>query len=316
MKKFLMHVVLGILLLSFGGAIYVYRSLNVMQHVQITDDLYMVSGQGGNVAVLRTDEGTVLVDTMSFEMQGKKLRKIAEKLTGQPVVMVINSHYHLDHSHGNTAFDADIRYLATSNTLAHLKEKDSKHWQGDAAEHLPNELVDRAKTIRIGGKTLQLMHPGRGHTDGDLTVLFVEDKTLATGDLFFNRYYPNIDLAAGGSVQRWGASIGKTLILPFEFVIPGHGEVSDREGLEQFRAFIDQLAALARTAAKNGWNLQKTNEQALENDLFTEDAGYREIKLILPLGLNRDFVIGKAWLEATGGAKDSDAATGAEPSGG
>ena len=61
----------------------------------------MIKGLGGNVGVLATGDGTVLVDTMTLEAQGAAIRETAEALTGEPVVMIINTHYHLDHTHGN-----------------------------------------------------------------------------------------------------------------------------------------------------------------------------------------------------------------------
>ena len=62
-------------------------------------------------------------------------------------------------------------------------------------------------TLQVGGKTLELIHPGAGHTDGDLVVLFRDEQVLHTGDLMFSGYYPNIDLEAGGGVQQWVATL-------------------------------------------------------------------------------------------------------------
>ena len=71
--------------------------------MKVTDDVHMISGLGSNVGVLRTRDGALVVDTMTFAMQGRAIREHAEKLAG-PVQVLVNTHYHLDHTHGNPAF--------------------------------------------------------------------------------------------------------------------------------------------------------------------------------------------------------------------
>ena len=159
---------------------------------------------------------------------------------------------------------------------------------------LPNHTFTDDLELKVGAKTLQLHHPGRGHTDGDLVVVFVEDETLHTGDLFFNHRYPNIDLEAGGSVAQWGDTLDAVLALPFVHVIPGHGDLSDRAGLMQFQRFMRQLAAVGADAKAHGLSLQDTQRTAN----LTEDAGYQPIEVPLIMALNRPFVIKRAWEEA------------------
>ena len=67
------------------------------------------------------------------------------------------------------------RIFATERTLAYLKALDADYFAG-AEGTLPSETFEGEREVKIGGKTLRLIHPGRGHTDGDLVVLFVEDR--------------------------------------------------------------------------------------------------------------------------------------------
>jgi len=254
----------------------------------------MISGVGGNVGVLATGEGTIIVDTMTFQLQGERIRALAEQLTGEPVALVVNSHYHADHTHGNPGFAAGTRVISTSRTLEHLHSRDSEYWQGDAARLLPTVTFEREHEIRMGSKTIRLLHPGRGHTDGDLVAVFVEDQAIHMGDLMFNRLYPNIDLEAGGSVREWSETIDATLRLSFEQVIPGHGELTDRTGVREFQQFVRELAAVGRRAAEGGASLEET----LETTELETDTGYESI-WFAPY-LDRDFVIRRAWEEATG----------------
>ena len=294
--KIWLKVILSVAVLLAALGLYVFSQVRNLTVEQLTDDVYVIYGLGGNVAVLDTSEGTVIVDTMTLRYQGSRIREQAERLTGKPVVMVINTHYHLDHTHGNPAFEAGTRVVATERTLHHLQMTDASYFSGAAASLLPNETFEDRQELVLGDKTILLYHTGRGHTDGDLVALFLEDAVLHTGDLYFNRLYPNIDLEAGGSVQQWGDTLERVRELPFEQVIPGHGAVSGRESLLQFQNFIRQLADIGQQAATEGW----TREETERTPLLTEDRGYAEVRLIIPVGLDREFVLGRAWEEATG----------------
>jgi len=287
-------IVLAVLVAALG--LYVFSEVRNLTVERLTDDVYVIYGLGGNVGVLDTDEGTVIVDTMTMRYQGRRIREEAERLTGKPVVLVVNTHYHLDHTHGNPAFDAGTRVVATGQTLHHLQVTDAGYFSGPAAALLPNETFEDKHELVLGNKTVLLFHTGSGHTDGDLVALFLEDGVLHTGDLFFNKMYPFIDLEAGGSVQQWGETLERVRELPFNKVIPGHGWVTGREALLQFQRFIRQLADIGRRAAAEGWSREETEQTRL----LTEDEGYGQVRLIVPMGMDREFVLGRAWEEATG----------------
>jgi len=295
MKRWV-KVVLVIAVIVAGLGLFVFSQVRGLTEQRLTDDVWVIFGLGGNVGVLKTDQGTVIVDTMTMQYQGDRIRKEALRLTGKPVVMIINTHYHLDHTHGNPAFEPGTRVVATERTLHHLQTTDGKYFSGAAAALLPNETFEDAREIVMGNKTILLYHTGPGHTDGDLVALFLEDGVLHAGDLYFNRLYPNIDLEAGGSIRQWGDTLDQVLILPFEQVIPGHGAVSGRAPLRQFQGFIRQLAWIGQKAAAEGWTRKETER----TPLLTEDQGYEEVKLIVPIGMNRKFVLRRAWEEATG----------------
>lgn len=291
------QIVVGALVLVallIGG--YVYAQVRALTVEQLTEDLWVLRGLGGNTAVLRTDAGAVVVDTMTFGLQGARIREVARELTGTDTVLIINTHYHLDHTHGNPAFAAGTRVLSTERTLEYLQTIDADFWRGEAAQLLPNETFADRQTLSVGGKTIDLVYPGNGHTDGDLVAVFVDEGVVHLGDLLFNRHYPNIDLEAGGTVQDWPATLDRVLGLRFDRVVPGHGATTDRDGIRQFQAFLRQLGEIGRQAAAEGWTLEQTRA----SDRLTEDAGYEPIEFIVPLGLDRGFVLQRAWEEATG----------------
>jgi glyoxylase-like metal-dependent hydrolase (beta-lactamase superfamily II) len=281
-----------VVLLAVAGT-FVWWQTGRIDVQQIGPDLYVLTGLGGNVGVLTTDEGVVVVDTMTLVRQGDAILARIQEVSDKPVAAILNTHYHLDHTHGNPAFVPGTRVIATARTLTHLRERDTDYWRDSPARDLlPNVTFDGAYHLTLGGKTVRAIHFGRGHTDGDLVVLFVEDRVLHAGDLFFNGHYPNIDLEAGGTLAGWAATLGRVLELPFDRVIPGHGPVTDREGLRRFQEFISSLWAQTKTIAAGGGTL----DDALEKVDLTAFA-LRRMWYAPQLG--RSFVIRRAYEEAT-----------------
>ncbi len=276
--------------------IYLYNQIATLESEKVTDAVHVIFGVGGNTAVLETERGVVVVDTMTFPLQGRRIRDLAERLGGGPTQAIVNTHYHADHTHGNAAWAVGTRIVSTDLTLAYLDHFDGAFWNGAAAGSVPNETFEDTHEMRIGGKTIRSYHTGRGHTGGDLVVLFVEDRVLHTGDLFFHRIYPNIDLEAGGSVREWAATLDRVLALDFDRVIPGHGAVTDRAGLREFRDFVAELAEVARDAAAAGQTLEET----LASANLKNDADFEEMSIPFVFKFDRDFVIRRAWEEATG----------------
>lgn len=294
-RKVLGATLVAALLAVASLAGWVYVQLTNFTYEQIAPDVYAIFGFGGNIGVLRTDVGTVLVDSMAFPMQGKRVREIAEEITGKPVIMVISTHYHLDHTHGNPAMPTDARYVASSATLRHLLSTEPDFWEQHAA-FIRAEMVEREHTFKVGNKTIYTVVAGRGHTDGDLVVLFVEDRVVHTGDLVFLGRYPNIDLEAGGSVRDWAGTLDEVGKLDFDRVIPGHGPSTDRDGLVGFRAFIEELAEAGAHAASQNWTLAET----LQRTQLVHNTDMEDFTVPFVMHLDLEFVITRAWQEATG----------------
>lgn len=280
-----------LLVIVLGG--WAWWRIDRIDVVQVKPGLYVFTGVGGNVGVLVTPEGVVVVDTMTLVRQGTRILARIHELTDKPVVAILNTHYHLDHTHGNPAFVPGTRVIATGRTLTHLRDLDGDFWRDPPARDLlPNVTFDATHELRIGGKTIRAIHPGRGHTDGDLVVLFVEDKVLHAGDLGWNGFYPNIDLQAGGSVREWAQTLGAALELEFDVVIPGHGPLMDRDALRRFQEFMGTLWSETKRVVDRGGSLADAR-----GEVNLEEFGMR--RLWFAPYLSRDFVIRRAFEEAT-----------------
>lgn len=283
-----------------GGAVFavwIIHQLRTFEAESVTPDVWMLSGLGGNVGVLRSERGAAVVDTMTFRMQGERIRETVGALTGREVEVILNTHYHYDHTHGNPGFPLGLRIVATQRTLDLMQAFDSDGFWLSNRGSLPNETFTEMHEIRLGDKTIRSSFLGRGHTDGDLVVHFVEDRVLHLGDLLFLARYPNIDLEAGGSVREWPATLDRVLAMDgWDRVIPGHGAVTDRAGIEQFQRFLRDLWTQVQPMAAAG----KTLEETLAAVELREDEGYTSIVIPGIVRLDRDFVVRRAWEEATG----------------
>jgi len=289
-------VVIGVVILVLGfGAVYVYGRVMTLEVERVTEDVSVIYGFGGTIGVLGTKRGVVIVDTMTFMAQGRRIRELAERIGGGPTQAVINTHYHLDHTHGNPAFAAGTKVVSTQRTRDYLMFFDADYWDEDAAGTVPNVTFDDRHELVIGGKTIRLYHLGRGHTGGDLVVLFKDDRVIHTGDLFFNHRYPNIDLEAGGSVRLWIETLDRILAIDFDEIIPGHGTVTDREGLEAFQRFLQDLWTQASDAVAAG----KTLRETLAAVELRYDEDYEIFSVPFVMRLDRDFVVRRAWEEAS-----------------
>ena len=252
---------------------------------RVKDDLYMISGEGGNVAVYVTGEGVVLVDDMFDRNHADILAQVAS-VTDQPIAYVINTHQHDDHAGGDLKMLPIAEVIAHENVFANLSDIKQPYYEDTPGTPigLPRITFSDAFAIHLGGKTVWAKHFGRGHTNGDVVVYFPDLKVIHTGDLFLasaagRRSEPApdrppgvniyVDYAQGGSFLEWTGTLDGVLGLDFDTVIPGHGAVSTRDDVVKFRADLqamrDRVAALIRMGA--------TKEQVVAT--FETDYGWR-----------------------------------------
>ena len=215
--------------------------------IKVRDDIYVISNVAvpGLTTALITNEGVLLVDD-KFEIDHDNIMKTLKSVTNQPVKYVVNTHYHGDHSGGNAKLQAEGTLAVASDAARATMVKVNQ-------PGLPNITFKEHSSIHLGGKTVELYKVGRAHTDGDIVVLFPEQRVLASGDIFTNGPGTSaelVDYAGGGSAKEWPKAVEQALTLDFDTVIPGHGLVSTRKDLEAYREktirFRDTLAQLVK----------------------------------------------------------------------
>ncbi len=162
---------------------------------KVTGNLYVIMQDGGNVAVMPTSEGVVVVDD-KFAQDAPQIMAKIKTVSDKPVRYVINTHQHGDHTGGNEAMlAAGAEILIQRNARANMVT--------GKQPGLPRITFSDETQVFLGGKEVRARHLGRGHTNGDAVVYFPSERAIHTGDLFVSSGAPFCDTANGGSIQEW-----------------------------------------------------------------------------------------------------------------
>jgi glyoxylase-like metal-dependent hydrolase (beta-lactamase superfamily II) len=194
-----------------------------------------------------TDEGVVLVDA-KFEQDYEGITAQVKSVTDKPVKYVINTHHHSDHAGGNTRFIEVAEIISHKNARANIEGKT----QSSVSPNMkPARITFTDETsVFLGGKEVRARYFGRGHTNGDVFVYFPAQRVIHMGDMMAG-VTPLIDYPGGGSIVEWSKTVDAAVAaFDFDKVIPGHGTVTNRAGLQTYRDNVVKLrtevAALVR----------------------------------------------------------------------
>ena len=242
---------------------------NVAAIEQVKDNLYVITGGGGNTAALVTGEGVVLVDTKNPGW-GEAILDQLRTVTDEPVTMIINTHTHGDHVGSNVDFAQPVEVAAHANTRTNMERMPAFQSAG-GRQYLPGRTYEDRLTLLDGANRIDLHHFGAGHTNGDSIVVFTALGVAHTGDLFAWKGVPYIDVGNGGS----GVQYPKTVLAAadgiqgVDMVIPGHSPVMTWADFREFGEFNrDFLAAVeagkaaGRSAAETAASLDLPDRYA------------------------------------------------------
>jgi len=211
---------------------------------QVKPGLWVIPGYdgqvtGGNVAVRVSAEGVVIVDDR-FGTAAQEIVPKVKSVTPAPIKYVLNTHSHGDHTGGNPLF------IGTAEIVAHRNARENMIRGRQAAP--PRVVFSEQAAVFVGAAEVQMLHLGRGHTNGDAVVYFPDLKTVHTGDLVVwgkrtdgSLLTPFSDTDNGGSLIDWGATLDRLLQIDFDTAIPGHGPVLTKDDVRAYRAKLATL---------------------------------------------------------------------------
>jgi cyclase len=262
---------LAVVAVSLGCTLAAHAQQN-FDNVQIrseklSNNVYMLVGRGGNMGLSVGPDTTLLIDTQ-FAPLTARIDEAVKALAQKPLAIVVNSHFHSDHTGGNVNMGkAGITIVAHENVRRRLESPQFIEFmrRTDPAmskEGLPSVTFKQDMTFHINGEELYVIHVPRAHTDGDAIAHFKGSNVLHMGDLYFNGFYPFIDYSSGGTPDGLIAAIDRAIAIADDKtkIIPGHGPLATKADMIQYRAMLAGTIGKIKELVKQG----KTLEQAVE----------------------------------------------------
>jgi glyoxylase-like metal-dependent hydrolase (beta-lactamase superfamily II) len=232
-----------------------------------------------NVTVVRGSSGLLVVDTHASDLAARDVVEDVRALGAGEVVAVVNTHEHFDHTFGNGTFRAAYaavpvyaHEVAAANTVA-----SGERYKALFADEPDDPLLDSLRATEIvaadttfssavaldlGDRLVELVHPGRGHTAGDLVVRVPDADVLLAGDLVEESGPANLGDDSWPMEWPLALDIVLGLLTPSSVVVPGHGAPVDREFVEEQRNTIGIVAETIRDLATRGVPLTEALEAA------------------------------------------------------
>ncbi|HZJ65352.1 MAG TPA: MBL fold metallo-hydrolase [Kofleriaceae bacterium] len=258
MRTFALAVSLSLLVLPRAGLAQEKMDFDKIQikATKVAGQIYVIEDvtkefSGGNIGVSAGPDGIVLVDD-KFAPLAPKIEAALKAISDKPVRFVINTHYHGDHTSGNSAFGAKSTIIAHENTRKRMAAGRGTEEPPAPAVALPIITFEHRVSVHLNGEDIRAIHFPNGHTDTDVVIFFTKSNVVHMGDDFFNGIYPFIDSDGGGSARGLIANIEKLLgEIPADAkIIPGHGKVATAKELREFLAMLKETTAIIEAGIK------------------------------------------------------------------
>jgi len=243
--------------------------------VQIAEGVYVIPDQRvslvPNVGIIVGATSVLVVDTGMGPANAEIVLAEVRKITDKPIRYLVSTHFHPEHNFGAQAFPDDTVIIYATEQYKDLKNKGAMYrdWFidmfGDDVRALlePVELIppditfERQAKINLGDRLIELHFLGEAaHTSGDTVIYLPDAKIIFTGGLTPNRFFP-IMPDADSSGAGWIASLEQLQQFDIEAVVPGHGEISDRQLIEQVKEYLVSLRARVEELQSSNQSLEQ-----------------------------------------------------------
>ena len=239
---------------------------------ELASGVYAVPGDTGkgvegrpNAGFVVTDDGVVVIDALASPRQGEQLLRSIRRVTDRPIRWLVLTHHHPDHHFGAVVLrKAGARVIAhpDKRTLASEGGEDAliADWvrvvgldamRGFEFADTPDRPVTGTDTLRLGGRTIVISHPGAGHSPGDLIVWLPKERVLFAGDVLVE---DGVSMVVDGNSDELLRVLDTVSALSARAVVPGHGAIPARAGdlIARTRAYLEGLQSQMRAAIEKG----------------------------------------------------------------
>ena len=240
---------------------------------EVAEGIYMLEGSGGNLGLSVGTDGVFLIDDQ-FAPLSEKISAAIAGITDDDVRFLINTHWHGDHTGGNENFgNAGAIIVAHDNVRARMsteqfREIFDQRIPASPATALPIVTFADRTTFHWNGQRIVVKHVENAHTDGDSVVWFADADVFHLGDVFFNGFYPFVDVSSNGSLEGYISAVEGVLIRTTEntTIIPGHGPLANTNDL---RAYLEVLRT-ARERIQSAIDSGMSEDEAVAADLMAD----------------------------------------------
>ena len=255
-------IILAVLAMALPASAQQDFSKVEIQAQKLAENLYLLTGAGGNIGLSAGDDAVFMVDDQ-FAPLTPRIEAAIAMLTSKPVKFVLNTHWHFDHTGGNENFGkAGAVILAHENVRKRMSVESFIEFLGmkvkaEPRAALPVVTFTRDITLHLNGEEIHVYHAPQAHTDGDAIVHFRKGDVVHMGDVFFNKLYPFIDASSGGTVEGVIAAADRVLKIAGDGtkIIPGHGPLASKADLKVYRDMLVAVSARVRKQVRAGKSL-------------------------------------------------------------
>lgn len=260
MKRFT-GCALAIALLLWQGPAAGQSSMSEVQinTQHVGGSVYMLEGRGGNVGASVGEDGILVIDDQ-FAPMAPRIREALRELSRDPVVYLLNTHHHGDHTGGNAAFAKEATIVAQTNVRTRLSQS-----RNHDPKSLPIVTFDNSVSVHFNGEEIRMVHFPHGHTDNDCVIFFPKSNVVHMGDLLFTGSYPSFYTNEGGDIEGYARNVGEILKLlaPDTRIIPGHGALASVDDVREFHAMLVETIDIVQKQIDAGKSLEDVQAAGL-----------------------------------------------------
>jgi glyoxylase-like metal-dependent hydrolase (beta-lactamase superfamily II) len=256
---------------------------------KLTENVYAEVGfRGCNPGFVVTADGVVMIDTPQRPSDALKWKEIISKFG--PVRYVINTEPHRDHFATNMYFDGVVvahegtREAILSMPVQQLVDyigmidPDSKESLAGYSLRAPTVTLTQQLNLYVGKHSFQIIHMP-GHTPYQVAVYIPQEKVVFTSDNVFGKVQAWLPQAMP---YDWLESLGRLKQLDVDILVPGHGEICNRQYLDEMSGYIKEWIDAVDAAIKKGLSLEEAQNTITIGDRYPMEAGTESMAQVVP----------------------------------
>jgi len=236
---------------------------------QLIPGYYVFSSTSFNSGVIATGDGVIILDALTSEAIARKEREAIASQINQPVRFLVSSTFHNNYTWGNIAYP-DVVKIGHEDYRTDLLAQMQRDHASSAEQkaRLPQITYRDRLTIHLGGKEIQVLYLGKGHTRSDSIIFVPQDRIAYVSELYFSDQFLYINDGYGVS---WLKTLDAIEALPADIFVPGHGPIPEdpketRQGLHRFLQMLVDL----RDAVQKEIDRGATEDQAADAIKFPQ----------------------------------------------